>query len=221
MLLELPMIESEGRYFGRKQGKSFQRLSRFQNLLFKPSKLFFQKIINQTLVLEIGIGDGIKISKDASSDLKKTFIGCDIFMDGILRAARHQSENNLKNLFVFHNNVQDLIPYLPDHSLENVRIYFPDPWPKARHKKRRTFNEDLLKQLLRVMKPGSCLNFASDHGDYFLDAMILVSKFGFKIQENTPNMWQYSIFNAIGTKYEKKALDKNSKLFYFSVLKSN
>ena len=69
------------------------------------------------------------------------------------------------------------------------------------------------------MKAGSRLEFASDHGDYFLDALILISKSGFKILGNTPDMWQYSIFNAIGTKYEKKALDKNNKLFYFSALK--
>jgi|TARA_B110000459_G_C16451240_1_gene420819 tRNA (guanine-N7-)-methyltransferase len=213
------MIESEGRYFGRKQGKSFQRLSRFQKLLFKPSKLFFKNIKNQTLVLEIGIGDGMKISEDASLNLNKTYIGCDIFIDGILRAARHQSEKNLKNLFVFYNNVQDLLPYISNSSLDTVRIYFPDPWPKTRHKKRRTFNKSLLKQLLPIMKAGSRLEFASDHGDYFLDALILISKSGFKILGNTPDMWQYSIFNAIGTKYEKKALDKNNKLFYFSALK--
>ena len=85
------MTVLEGKYFGRKQGKSFQRLSRFQNLLFDPTNAFFQSIIDKTLVLEIGIGDGIKISKDASEDLDKTFIGCDIFIDGILRAARYQS----------------------------------------------------------------------------------------------------------------------------------
>ena len=213
------MIESEGKYFGRKQGKSFQRLSRFQKLLFKPSKSFFKDLKNQPLVLEIGIGDGLKISKDASLDPKNIYIGCDIFIDGILRAARHQSENNLKNLYVFHNNVQDLLPYMANSSLDIVRIYFPDPWPKTRHKKRRTFNEGLLNQLFPIMKPGSRLEFASDHGDYYLDALILVSKYAYKIQGNTPDMWQYSIFNAIGTKYEKKALDKNNKLFYFSALK--
>ena len=219
MLWEYIMIETEGRYFGRKQGKSFQRLSRFQNLLFEPSKNFFENIIKKNLVLEIGIGDGVNISKDASSDLKKTYIGCDIFIDGVLRAVRYKSENNLNNLFVFHKNIQELLPHIPHSSLDIVKIYFPDPWPKARHKKRRTFNDSLLKQLLPIMKPGSLLEFASDHADYFLDALILVSKYGFKIELNSPDMWQYSIFTAIGTKYEKKALDKNNKLFYFSALK--
>ena len=78
-----------------------------------------------------------------------------------------------------------------------------------------------MEQILPAMKPESSLEFATDHGDYFLDALILVSKYGFKTNIKTPDMWQYSVFNAIVTKYEKKALDKNSKLFYFSVRKSN
>lgn len=215
------MTVSEGKYFGRKQGKSFQRLSRFQNLLFDPTNTFFQSIIDKTLVLEIGIGDGMKISKDASKDLDKTFIGCDIFIDGILRVARYQSEHKLKNLFVFHSDIQSLVTHLPMNSLDTVRVFFPDPWPKTRQKKRRTFSASLLEQILPAMKPESTLEFATDHGDYFLDALILVSKYGFKTNIKTPDMWQYSVFNAIGTKYEKKALDKNSKLFYFSVRKSN
>ena len=214
------MLESKDKYFGRKKGKSFARLEQFQRFLFPPTKEFFKKI-KIPRVLEIGIGDGVKISTDAKLHPDINYIGCDIFADGVLRAIRNSKENSLRNLFVFHLNIQEILPLVPIKYFDGIRIFFPDPWPKTKHKKRRTFNEDLLKQLLRVMKPGSCLNFASDHGDYFLDAMILVSKFGFKIKGNTPNMWQYSIFNAISTKYEKKALDKNSKLFYFSVLKSN
>ncbi len=215
------MIESENKYFGRKRGKSFQRLSIFQDLLSQPSNTFFKNLKNNSQVFEIGIGDGIKIANDAQKNPKTIFIGCDIFIDGILRAARFKLENKLENLFVFHINVQNLIPLMLNKSLKNIRIFFPDPWPKNRHKKRRTFNLELLTNLLPKMMPHCQIDFATDHGDYFLDAMILVSKNGFNMKNITPEMWQYSVFNAINTKYEKKALDKNSKLFYFSVLKTN
>ncbi len=214
------MNDIENKYFGRKRGKSFLRLSRYQKLLSHPNDDFFKELINKDIKLEIGIGDGIKISEDAHSNPSSIYLGCDIFIDGVLRAARYQYDKNLKNLFVFHINIQTLIPHLVNNSLDSVGIYFPDPWPKNRHKKRRTLNAELVKLLIPKMKNGSKLSFASDHGDYFFDALHLMRKFGFKIEDNTPNMWQYSIFNAIGTKYEKKALDKNNKLFYFSVLKT-
>ncbi len=213
------MTDHEVRYFGRKRGKSFQRLERFEKFLDIPSKQIFTEMKKVPKVLEIGIGDGIKISEDAKNNNKNIYIGCDIFIDGVLRATKFKLENKLDNLFIFHLNVQSLIKLFDNNFLQETRIFFPDPWPKNKHKNRRTFNSNLLKQLSSKMRKNSILKFSTDHADYFLDAMILSSKYGFKSYNNTPNMWQYSAFNATGTKYEKKALDKNNKLFYFSVLK--
>ena len=97
------MFESKNKYFGRKKGKSFARLEQFQKYLVPPSKEFFKQI-EKPRVLEIGIGDGEKISADAKLYSKINYIGCDIFADGVLRAIRNSKENSLKNLFVFHLN---------------------------------------------------------------------------------------------------------------------
>ena len=161
------MFESKNKYFGRKKGKSFARLEQFQKYLVPPSKEFFKKIIKPR-VLEIGIGDGEKISADAKLYREINYIGCDIFADGVLRAIRNSKENSLQNLFVFHLNIQDILPFIPAKYFDGIRVFFPDPWPKTKHKRRRTFNRELVQSLSSKLKKNGYIHFATDHGDYFL-----------------------------------------------------
>ena len=213
------MFESKDKYFGRKKGKSFARLEQFQRFLFPPTKEFFKKI-NIPRVLEIGIGDGEKISIDAKLHPDINYIGCDIFADGVLRAIRNSKENSLRNLFVFHLNIQDIFPFVPIKYFDGIRIFFTDPWPKTKHKKRRTFNRELVKALSAKLRKNGYIHFATDHADYFLDALVLLQDQDYRMDNIGPNSWKYNDFNALDTKFEKKALDKNHKLFYFSVLKN-
>ncbi len=99
-------------------------------------------------------------------------------------------------------------------------MFFPDPWPKTKHKRRRTFNRELVQTLSSKLKKNGYIHFATDHGDYFLDALVLLQDQGYRMDNISPNSWKYNEYNALDTKFEKKALDKNHKLFYFSVLKN-
>ena len=171
-------------------------------------------------MLEIVIGDGVKISTDAKLHPDINYIGCDIFADGVLRAIRNSKENSLSNLFVFHLNIQDIFPFVPIKYFDGIRIFFPDPWPKTKHKKRRTFNRELVKTLSAKLRKNGYIHFATDHADYFLDALVLLQDQDYRMDNIGPNSWKYNDFNALDTKFEKKALDKNHKLFYFSVLKN-
>ena len=213
------MFESKNKYFGRKKGKSFVRLEHLQNRLKLPSKKIFENILAPR-VLEIGIGDGEKISEDAKNQDHINFIGCDIFADGVLRAIRNSLDHNLNNLLVFHLNIQDILPFIPDNYLQGIRVYFPDPWPKTKHKKRRTFNDELVEILTKKLTKNGFIHFATDNSDYFLKALILMKQFNFQLTNISPDSWKYNEFNALNTKFEKKALDKNHNLFYFSVLKN-
>jgi len=213
------MFESKNKYFGRKKGKSFVRLEHLQNRLKLPTKKIFENILAPR-VLEIGIGDGEKISEDAKNQDHINFIGCDIFADGVLRAIRNSLDHNLNNLLVFHLNIQDILPFIPDNYLQGIRVYFPDPWPKTKHKKRRTFNDELVKILTKKLTKNGFIHFATDNSDYFLKALILMKQFNFQLTNIRPDSWKYNEFNALKTKFEKKALDKNHNLFYFSVLKN-
>ena len=161
------MFESKNKYFGRKKGKSFARLEQFQKYLVPPSKDFFKQI-EKPRVLEIGIGDGEKISIDAKLNSKINYIGCDIFADGVLRAIRNSKENSLKNLVVFHLNIQDILPFIPAKYFDGIRVFFPDPWPKQRHHRRRIINRTLLDTLARLMRDGAELRVATDDQNYLV-----------------------------------------------------
>jgi len=213
------MFESKNKYFGRKKGKSFARLEHLQDKLIQPSSIIFKKI-KSPRILEIGIGDGEKISEDAKIQPQNNFIGCDIFADGVLRAIRNSLDHKLKNLIVFHLNIQEILPFIPIGYFQGIRVFFPDPWPKTKHKKRRTFNISLVEELSQKLEKNGFIHFATDHSDYFLDALILMKQNNFRIDNIGPDSWKYNEFNALNTKFEKKALDKNHKLFYFSVLKN-
>ena len=123
-------------------------------------------------------------------------------------------------ILVFHLNIQDILPFVPDNYFQGIRVYFPDPWPKARHKKRRTFNFELVETLTNKLEKNGFIHFATDNSDYFLKALILMKQFNYQLTNITPDSWKYNEFNALNTKFEKKALDKNHKLFYFSVRKN-
>ena len=177
------MFESKNKYYGRKKGKSFIRLEHLQSRLKLPTKSIFDKM-HSPRVLEIGIGDGEKISEDAKKQNNINFIGCDIFADGVLRAIRNSLDNNLKNLLVFHLNIQDILPFVPDNYFQGIRVYFPDPWPKARHKKRRTFNFELVETLTNKLEKNGFIHFATDNSDYFLKALILMKQFNYQYHQS-------------------------------------
>ena len=139
-MIKFYIFRSKNKYFGRKKGKSFSRLEHLQKKLTSPSVNLFNKIKNPR-VLEIGIGDGEKISEDARNQSDINFIGCDIFADGVLRAIRNSIDYNLNNLLVFHLNIQEIIPHIPENYLQGIRIYF-QILGQRQNIKRRTFNKN-------------------------------------------------------------------------------
>jgi len=102
------MFESKNKYFGRKKGKSFVRLEQYSKFLKEPNKRLFNKI-KTPRILEIGIGDGEKISEDAKLYSKINFIGSDIFADGVLRAIRNSVDDNLKNEINISNSAKEYV----------------------------------------------------------------------------------------------------------------
>ena len=95
---------------------------------------------------------------------------------------------------------------LPDHALSRLYILFPDPWPKARHNKRRIINEAFLEDVYRVLKPGGALYFASDIEDYVDWTIIRLKNDGrFLFDPKQPSAWRTPYSGWPGTKYEGKA----------------
>jgi tRNA (guanine-N7-)-methyltransferase len=118
------------------------------------------------LWLEIGFGGGEHLVGQAQLHPQVTLIGCEPFLNGVGSALRHIEEAGVKNVRVLTNDARPLLDKLPDASLDRIFLLFPDPWPKARHNKRRFVQPETVAAFARVLKDSGRLRFATDWADY-------------------------------------------------------
>lgn len=129
-------------------------------------EIFAASAADAGVVLEIGFGGGEHLVAQALARPDQRFIGVEPFTNGVASCLRHIEEANVKNVRLHMGDAREVIARLPAASLDLVYILFPDPWPKARHHKRRLIQPAFLGELARVMKPGAEVRFATDWADY-------------------------------------------------------
>lgn len=118
-------------------------------------------------VLEIGFGNGDTLISDAMRSPDKNFLGIEVHRPGVGRLLMQIAENELSNVRVIcHDAVEVLSDQLAPAALDEVNIFFPDPWPKKRHHKRRLIQPAFLQLLAAIMKPGARLHIATDWQAY-------------------------------------------------------
>lgn len=117
--------------------------------------------------IELGFGKGRYLLRRAASDPERRFLGVEIVAEYFRIAADRSARRGLTNLELILGEAQYVLAtLLPPAFAQALHVYFPDPWPKARHHKRRLFSPRSLDLLLRVLVPGGKLFFASDHLEY-------------------------------------------------------
>ncbi len=115
---------------------------------------------------EIGFGGAEHLLWQAQHNPNIAVLGAEPYLNGVAKAVMGVKSHALCNVFLHHGDARHVLARLPDAVLDCVFVLFPDPWPKARHKKRRIISEDFLHELYRVIKPGGRFRFASDITDY-------------------------------------------------------
>jgi len=122
---------------------------------------------NAPRVLEIGFGNGEALRFGAAQDPARDFIGIEVHAPGVGRLLNGLEADDLRNVRVYHHDaVEVLANEIADGSLDEVRIYFPDPWHKKRHHKRRLVQPGFVALLVRKLAPGGRLHLATDWHDY-------------------------------------------------------
>lgn len=120
-------------------------------------------------ILEVGFGDGEHLLARARSEPQSDFIGIDVYRPGAGRLLREAEMANLSNLRVLIGDaVYALRHQMPEAFLDEAVLYFPDPWPKKRHHKRRLVQPDFVQLIARALKPGGVWRLATDWADYAL-----------------------------------------------------
>ena len=118
------------------------------------------------LRVEIGFGGGEHLIEAAAAEPDVDFIGCEPFINGMARLLSRIEARGLRNIRLHLGDAAEVLDRLPDASLSRVYLFYPDPWPKRRHRKRRFVSAENLDRLARVLKPGAELRFATDIDDY-------------------------------------------------------
>ena len=165
--------------------------------------------------LEIGFGGGEHMAAQAARAAEVRILGAEPFVNGVASAVRHVEEQGLAaNVRIHHGDARDLVAALPDAAVERVFILFPDPWPKARHHKRRIVQPELLAELARVLKPGGRLRFATDWADYADWTLERVLGGGlFDWPAERADDWRQPPADHVTTRYEQKRLGDCAPVF--------
>lgn len=127
------------------------------------------------LVVEIGFGMGQSLVAMALAEPEKNFLGIEVHAPGVGAALMGIEEKSVNNLRVMrHDAVEVLNHMLPDAAIDRLQLYFPDPWHKKRHHKRRIVQAEFVALLARKVKPGGLVHFATDwqaYAEWMLDVL--------------------------------------------------
>lgn len=209
--------EARGAFYGRRIGKTLRGLQQdaLAHLLPRyrldldaavaPADLFAAP--RQGYWLEIGCGCGEHLIDHAARRPDMGFIGVEPFLNGLARMLVDLDAQALANVRVFDLDAALLLDRLPTGSLDGIDLFYPDPWPKKRHWKRRFVRPDNLDRFARVIRPGGVFRFASDVPHYVGWTLAHTRAHGaFTWQAERADDWRTPYPFWPGTRYEAKAV---------------
>ena len=151
------------------QAKALAELGPQFVLSFEPRPLNTPAVFGRVapLILEIGFGMGDATAHIAALRSSDNFLGCEVHEPGVGALLKRMGEQDIGNIRILqHDAVEVLEHMLDESSLDGVHIFFPDPWHKLRHHKRRLIQAPFVEQLLKRMKTGAYLHVATDWQPY-------------------------------------------------------
>jgi tRNA (guanine-N7-)-methyltransferase len=158
------------------------------------------------LEFEIGFGAGEHLATQAAMRPTHGFVGCEPFLNGVVGALAHIRDGGLDNVRLHMGDAIDVLNRLPDASLTRVFLLHPDPWPKARHAKRRFMNKGPVDLIAAKLKPGGEFRFGTDHPIYVRHAMMVMNgRPDFEWQISSAADFQTRPTDWPETRYERKA----------------
>lgn len=213
------------RLYGRSRGKALRPhqkelmtglLPRLSLDLSAPLPL---RVDRETRV-EIGFGGGEHLIEAASREPGVDFIGCEPFVNGMAKLLARIEARGLENIRLYQGDAAEALDRLPDASLSRVYLFYPDPWPKRRHRKRRFVSEENIARLARVLEPGGELRFATDIDDYAAWTLArLRAAPAFRWTARVAEDWRAPWDGWTQTKYEAKAMAEGRRPVYLTFVK--
>lgn len=188
----------------------------YSDKLIDVSSLFKNK---NSIVLEIGFGMGDATWQIAMKNPNINYIGIEVHTPGVGKLLHRIDENKLENIRIIeHDAVEVLQNMIPDQSIDAIHLFFPDPWPKKKHHKRRIIQHDFLNLVAKKLKKESYFLFVTDWQDYADWALeIFRDNKYYELEQKgflPASDWRPK------TKFELKGLDKSHKINEILAIKS-
>ena len=213
------------RLYGRRQGHKLragqsQLLEQLLPQIEVPeegpvsSRLLFGD--DRPLHFEIGFGSGEHLAYRADLLPDHGFIGCEPFLNGVVGALQHIRDGFVPNIRLHMGNALDILSRVPDGALSFVYLLHPDPWPKARHAKRRMMNHGPLDMIAAKLKPGGEFRLGTDHPIYCRWSMMIMNqRRDFDWLAQAPKDFLVRPGGWPETRYEAKARRLGHEVWYF------
>lgn len=165
------------------------------------------------VVLEIGFGNGDTLVDLAASNPAADFIGVEVHEPGVGHCLLRIRDLDISNLrLIVHDAVEVLRDHIAPHSIDRINLYFPDPWPKKRHHKRRIVQPAFLELCARALKRGGALHIATDWENYaeHIDTVLRDST-RFRIDEHREHAGDQPLQRPV-TKFEQRGLRRGHRI---------
>jgi tRNA (guanine-N7-)-methyltransferase len=177
--------------------------------------------LDRPLHFEIGFGGGEHLASRADMLPDHGFVGCEPFVNGVAQALAHidnyDGMGSLANVRLHMGDALEVLARIPDGALSFVYLLHPDPWPKARHVKRRMMNDGPVDLIAAKLKPGGEFRFGTDHPVYLRHALMVMQRHRHQFEwlcdkasdfQTRPGGWPE-------TRYEAKARRIGHEVWYF------
>ena len=222
-----------GAFFGRRHGKSLRgpdsealaavlpgRLIALESGPPVPLAALFDAPV-KAIRLEIGFGGGEHLHHIAGTQPATGFIGVEPFVNGMAKLCRALANEPRANIRLYDQDAAELLDWLPEASIAGIDLFYPDPWPKRRHWKRRFVSVANLDRFARVMAPGAAFRFASDI-DHYVNWTLehVIAHPAFEWVATGHDDWQTPYPGWPGTRYEAKAIREGRVPAYLTFLRA-
>lgn len=163
---------------GGGQQKALAELGPHFVLPYLPAPIDFDQVFGRIAprILEIGFGMGQTTAEVAATHPENDYLGVEVHTPGVGSLLKQIGKRGLSNIRVIQHDAVEVVEHMiPSAALAGVYVYFPDPWPKKRHHKRRLIRPDLIQLLAHKLAPGGDLHCATDWEDYAIQMLQVLS----------------------------------------------
>lgn len=160
------------------------------------------------VVMEIGFGNGLSLADMAEKTPELNFFGVEVHRPGVGSLLVQVRERQLNNVRVSGEDAVEVLKQVPENSLDRMQIFFPDPWHKKRHHKRRLIQSAFVEEVVKRLKPNGILHVATDWENYAEHVMeVLQANTDLQNQSQTDDGFSPKLDYRPETKYERRGLN--------------